>query len=216
MNTLKDKVEWHINNGSLEDLSKIIVELYDLNNDEALSHVIMLSLCDFGGITQKMDYQNIAALGTLHWGINGLKKLTKATIDKGGFRALNNISRLISHISSKTLNDFLFSKFNFDSIIKLDLVSDKYKDDEWIIAAKECLITLASEAEKDDKFPIGLMQNLGFSINEQAQEHMFAALMARWFNLDKNGIENYLDLVNQNGKDEIIYQIFFKSQSIYP
>ena len=61
MNTLKDKVEWHINNGSPEDLSRMIIELYEVNNEEALSHVIMLSLCDFGGITQKMEYQNIAA-----------------------------------------------------------------------------------------------------------------------------------------------------------
>jgi hypothetical protein len=210
MTTLKDKVEWHINNGSPEDLSRMIIELYDINNKEALSYVIMLSLCDFGGITQKMEYQNIAALGTLHWGIEGLKELTKATIEKGGFRALSNISRLISHVSSKTLNDFLFSKFNFGSIKKLRLESDNYKNDEWVKTAKECLITLAREAEKEDKFPIGLMQNLGFSINEQAQEHMFAALMARWFSLDRNGIENYLELVNQKGKDEIDYQNYLK------
>ncbi|WP_031445653.1 Shedu anti-phage system protein SduA domain-containing protein [Arenibacter algicola] len=210
MTTLKDKVEWHIDNGSPEDLSRMIIELYEKNNQEALSHVIMLSLCDFGGITQKMEYQNIAALGTLHWGIEGLQELTKATIEKGGFRALNNISRLISHISSRTLNDFLFSKFNFESIKKLELESDNYKNTEWVKTAKECLITLAREAEKDDKFPIGLMQNLGFSINEQAQEHMFAALMARWFNLDRHGIENYLELVNLIGKDEIDYQNYLK------
>lgn len=211
MNMLKDKVEWHINNCSPTDLSRMIIELYGINNEEALSHVIMLSLCDFGGITHKVEYQNIAALGTLHWGINGLKQLTKATIDKGDFRALSNISRLISHISSKTLNDFLFSKFNFDSIKSLELKSDRYKEAKWIITAKECLITLAREAEKDDKFPMGLTQNFGFSINEKAQKHIFAALMARWFNLDKNGIENYLELVNQEGKDEIEYQNFLKA-----
>lgn len=210
MATLKEKVEWHVNNGSLYDLSSMIVELYELNNEEALNHLIMLSLSDFGGITYKAEHQNIAALGTLYWGIEGLKRLTSATINKGGFRALNNISNLISHISSKTLDEFMFAKSNFESIKKLELDSEKYKKEDWVKTAKECLITLAREAENDDKFPLGLMQNLGFSTNEHAQEHMFAALMARWFKLDRYGIENYLYIVNKKGIDEIEYQNYFK------
>lgn len=208
MNDLRKKVEWHINNGSLESLSEMLIELYALNNQKALALTIKLALSDFGGITYKMDYQNMAALGVLNWGTNGLIKLTETTISNGGFRALSNISSIISHISSQTLGELIFSKFKYDSVQKLELESDKYKREIWVKTAKECLVNLAKEAEKGEKFPIGLMQNLSFSLNEKAQEHLFAALIARWFNLDKNGIDDYLSLVKESGKDEINYQNF--------
>lgn len=209
--TLEQLVELADSKGSLEDVSNLIVKLYQQNDSAALELVVKLAMSDFGGVTQKMEFQNIAVLGALHWGINGLRRLGEKAVETGGFRATNNVTMLLSHISSKSLNHFLFTRFNLENIRILDLGSDKYKTEEWVTAAKEILVDVVKSIEKDDIFPIGLVQSLSFPVNPITQEHMFAALMARWFNFNLHGLHSYIDLVNLEGRQEIEYQNFLKA-----
>lgn len=197
--------------GSLEDVSRIVLKLYELNNQKGLDLVIRLGLSDFGGITYKMDFQNTVLLGVLHWGVEVLRALAKRTTENGGYRALNNVTGLLSHISSKDLGNFLFSRFNLESVTRLDLTNEKYKTAEWIKTAKELLIEVVKSVEKEDVFPISVVQHLSYPINNIAQEHIFAALLARWFNFNVNGLNNYKDLVYSTGKGEIDYQNFLKA-----
>lgn len=206
--SLEKQVELAETKGSLEDVSELITKLYEKNDNEALDLCVRLAMSDFGGITFKMDFQNIVALGTLHWGPKGIIRLGEATIKANSFRPINNVSNLVSHISSKTLTDFMFSKFNLKNIIQLDLSSEKYKTDEWTKTAKKVLIDLVKSVETEEKFPIGITNNIGFSINENASEHIFAALIARWFNFSPTGLQAFSDLVNTLGKPEIAYQNF--------
>jgi hypothetical protein len=61
--SIDELVEEAQQTGSLEDLSELIVRLYNLNDDKALELTLKLAMSDFGGITYKMDFQNLAALG---------------------------------------------------------------------------------------------------------------------------------------------------------
>ncbi|WP_020598653.1 Shedu anti-phage system protein SduA domain-containing protein [Spirosoma panaciterrae] len=197
--------------GSLEDVSELISKLFAQNDDRALDLCLQLAMSEFGGITYKDDFQNIAALGALHWGTKGIARLGKAAIKTNSFRSISNATRLLSHISSKALSDFMYSRFNLKSVIELDLSSDKYKTEEWTKTAKETLIDVVKSVETEEKFPIGITNNLGFAINENAAEHVFAALIARWFNFSSTGLQAFLHLVNNTGRPEIEYQNFLKA-----
>ncbi|MCE5320516.1 MAG: DUF4263 domain-containing protein [Bacteroidales bacterium] len=209
--TLEELVKLADTIGNLNDISNLIVQLYDLNNDRGLELILNLAMSDFGGITYKAEFQNISIIGSLYWGIKGVRKLGQKAIANGGYRAMNNVTLLLSYISSKSLNNFPYSNYNLENVKRLELTSDKYKTEEWIIAAKETLVEVVKSVEKEDAFPIGIVQNLSFPINKLAQEHIFAALIARWFNINLHGLTNYIELVNSIGKPEIDYQNFLKS-----
>lgn len=194
--------------GSLEDVSQVIVELYKQNDAQALEFCIRLAMSDYGGITFKEEFQNLGVLGTLHWGPNGIKKLGEAAIKVNSYRAIDNVTRLLSYISSKSLKDFPFLKPSLPSIKFLDISSKKYYSDDWVKTAKEVLIEVVKSVETEETFPIGITNNLGFSTNENAQEHVFAALIARWFNFSTNGLKSFSDLVASKGKTESDYQNF--------
>lgn len=208
---LSKQVELAETQGSLEDVSELISELFVQNDDSALDLCIKLAMSEFGGITYKDEFQNVAALGTLHWGTKGIARLGEATIRTNSFRSINNSIRLLSHISSKALSNFFYSRFNLKSVIELDLSSDKYKTEEWTKTAKETLIDVVKSVEIEEKFPIGITSNLGFALNENAAEHVFAALIARWFNFSSTGLQAFFDLVNTTGRPEIDYQNFLIS-----
>jgi hypothetical protein len=208
MRSLEQQVELAETQGSLEDISKLVVRLYEKNDDDALNLCVKLAMSDFDGITMKMEFQNIVALGVLHWGPKGIIRLGEAAIKANSFRSINNVSNLLSHISSRTLTYFFFSKFNSKNIVLLDLSNEKYKSDEWVKTAKKVLIDLVQSVESEEKFPIGIINNIGFSFNENASEHIFAALIARWFNFSSTGLKAFSDLVNSSGKAEIDYQSF--------
>jgi hypothetical protein len=208
--TLEELVDLAESSGSLQDVSHLIVRLYERNDTASLNLILKLAMSDYGGITYKSDYQNMAILGTLHWGVLGLKRLGEETIKNDGFRAINNVTHFLSHVSSKKLKDFIFVNLNLENIKILDLSSEKYKTEEFISTAKEVLIDVVKSVEKDDIFPIGMVLTLQLSMNEVAQEHMFAALMARWFNFSSHGLYSYMDLVSARGKGEAEYQNFLK------
>ena len=209
--SLAKQVELAETHGSLEDVSELIARLFAQNDNTSLDLCIKLAMSEFGGITYKDDFQNIAALGTLHWGPKGIVRFGEAAIKTNSFRSISNATRLLSHISSKSLGDFMYSRFNLKSVIELDLTSDKFKTEEWTKTAKETLIDVVKSVETEEKFPIGITNSLGFSFNENAAEHVFAALIARWFNFSSSGLQAFYDLVNTTGKPEIDYQNFLIS-----
>lgn len=129
--TLEERVELADTKGSLEEISQLILELYEEDSEEALDLILKLALYDFGGITMKSDFQNLAVIGALHWGIHGLKKLGKVTIEDNGYRAINNITRLLSYISSKSLDEFSNVASIHENVKVLDIGNEKYKTDEW-------------------------------------------------------------------------------------
>ncbi|MGN7707972.1 Shedu anti-phage system protein SduA domain-containing protein [Chryseobacterium sp. 22543] len=211
MLSLEEKVDLAEREGDLQDVSELIVELYEQNDDNALDLCIKLAMCEYGGHTYKSDFQNIAALGVLHWNLKGLRKLGEVTISNSSYRAINNVTRLLSHISSKTLALFPLSHIRCANVVMLDVFSEKYKTSEWITVAKEVLIDVVKSVETDEKFPIGITVNMGFSTSENATEHIFAALIARWFNLSSSGIKQFSDLLTAKGRYEIDYHNFLAS-----
>lgn len=211
MLSLEEKVNLAEREGSLDDVSELIVELYNQNDGEALNLCVKLAMSEYGGHTYKSDFQNMAVLGVLHWGTEGLRRLGAATILTNSYRAINNTTRLLSHISSKTLGTFSLSHFKKINIEMLDIFSKKYQSSEWTNIAKDVLIDVVKSVETDEKFPVGIAVNLGFSMNENASEHIFAALIARWFNLSSSGLKQFSDLMQIDGIKEIDYHNFLAS-----
>lgn len=205
---LEKQVELAEIHGSLEEVSELISKLYEQNDEKSLDLCVKLAMSEFGGITYKDDFQNIAALGTLYWGTKGILRLGEAAIRTNSYRSISNTTQLLSHISSKSLNEFIYSRFNLKSVIELELSNDKYKTLEWTKTAKRILIDVVKSVETEEKFPIGITNSLGFSLNENAAEHVFVALIARWFNFSSTGLKSYSDLVNSTGRPEIDYQNF--------
>jgi hypothetical protein len=194
--------------GSLEGVSQVIVELYRQNDAQALEYCIRLAMSDYGGITFKAEFQNLGVLGTLHWGPPGIKKLGETAIKVNSYRAIDNVTRFLSYISSKSLADFPLMNASLPNIKLLDISSKKYHVNDWTKTAKEVLIDVVKSVETEEKFPIGITNNIGFTTNENAQEHVFAALIARWFNFSSNGLKDFSDLLGNKGKGETDYQNF--------
>lgn len=210
--TLADLVELADQQGSLEDISGLILRLYERNDHEALSLMLRLAFFDYGGITHKSDFQNLGVMGTLHWGPEGIRKLAKETIKNDSYRAISNVTRLLSHLSAGCLESL--SLMNQDCIDVLDLQSAKYKNTEWTTAAKEALVEMVMSVEKEEAFPVAIVQNLGFYKPTPASEHVFAALIARWFNFDAVGLNGFSKLINSAGLAEIEYQNFLKANPL--
>lgn len=209
--SLKEQAKLAETEGGLEDVSNLLLSLYKQNDDEALGLCVELAMSDFGGITYKVEFQNIVALSCLYWGPKGLIRLGEAAIKANSYRPINNVSNLLSHISSRTLSSFMFSRFNLKSITELDLASEKYKTEEWTKVAKTVLIDLVKSVETETSFPIGITNNISFPVNENAVEHIFAALLARWFDFSPIGLHAFSKLVNTIGKSEIDYQKFLNA-----
>lgn len=208
---LKEQVELAETEGGLEDISDLLLNLYKQNDDEALGLCVKLAMSDFGGITYKVEFQNIVALSSLYWGPKGLIRLGEAAIKANTYRPISNVSNLLSHISSRTLSSFMFSRFNLKCITKLDLMSEKYKTEEWTKVAKTVLIDLVKSVETETSFPFGITNNIIFPVNESVAEHLFSALLARWFDFSPIGLHAFSKLVNAKGKSEIDYQNFLKA-----
>lgn len=206
--SIEELVDLAEKEGSPLGVSQVVSELYKQNDEAALDLCIRLALSDYGGITFKTEYQNIGLIGTLHWGIYGIKKLGETAIKNDSHRSTSSITRLLSYISSKSLSELPFLQINLPSVKQIDVASDKYKTVEWTNTAKEILIDFVKSVETDENFPMGIVNNLGFAINEIAQEHVFAALIARWFNFSSNGLKQFSDLITSTGKAEIEFQNF--------
>jgi hypothetical protein len=168
-------------------------------------------MCEYGGYTYKSDFQMLAFLGTLSWGTRGIKRLETRAIENGEYRAINNVTRFLSHLSSKTLDLLPSKNEQLESVKVLELSSEKYKTIDWTTSARESLVQISKSVEIDDLFPMGILINMGFGINQLAQEHIFAALMARWFNFNSNGIDAYAELITSVKDPEIVYQNYLKN-----
>ena len=197
--------------GQLEVLNWLILELYKHNEKDALSELMKLAASDYGGITYKSEYQIVSSLAALHWGVLGINALEGMVINIEGFRPINNTTRILAHISSRTLGNLLFMATHLECVKRLELDSDKYKSETWVTAAKDALINVVKSVERDDTFPIGLMNNLSSEFNPKVQEHLFAALVIRWFNISSNGIEEFNQLIKKTPIEEIECQNFLKT-----
>lgn len=207
---LNREVEWIIKDGTYHHMDEFILRMFALNNNEALTHVIDLAMSEFGGMTMKSEFQNLAALSTFHWGIKGLRALAQSTIELESYRSINNVTRILSYVSSKGLSELTYAKTQAQCIKLLNLQSEIYKSDEWVSTAKDLLIEIVKSVEKDDAFPIGITNNFLYGYYQPAQEHIFAALLARWFNFNGGGIQSYWELIKSEAA-EIEYQNFLKS-----
>ncbi len=94
--SLSKQVKLAETQGSLEEVSELISKLFIQNDDAALDLCLKLAMSEFGGITYKDDFQNVAALGALHWGPKGIVRLGAAVIKTNSFRSISNATRLLS------------------------------------------------------------------------------------------------------------------------
>jgi Domain of unknown function (DUF4263) len=196
---------------TIQEFSNILVSLYSFNDTRSLDAVSNLASSDYGGITFKAEFQTIACLAMLHWGAEGISALEKVVIETQGYRMLLNSTTLLAHISSKSLTEFPAAFKKLECIEQLDLGSEKYKTDLLTLRAKEALINIAKSVEKDEAFPIGLTNHFSFTTNERVQEHLFASLMARWFNLSSFGIHGFNNLINRTDATEIDCHNYIKT-----
>jgi hypothetical protein len=210
--TLAELVQLADENGTLDDVSDLIIRLYAQNDEEALELMIKLAFFDYGGGTYKGEFQTLGVVGCLHWGVYGIKKLSTATIANDGYRAISNVTRMLSNLSAESLEMlYLVEK---PCVNMLDITSAKYKTDEWTTNAKEALVEVVMSVEENDPFPISIIQQIGFSKSTLASEHLFAALMARWFNFDAGGLKGFAQLIEKSDFPEIIFQNYLKANPL--
>jgi len=173
--TLAELVELADEELNLDSINDLIIRLYTQNDDEALELIIKLAFFNYGGMTYKSDFQNLGVVRCLHWGVHGIKQLATATIANDGYRAINNVTRMLSNLSAGSLDKlYLLEK---PCIHMLDITNSKYKTAEWTTGAKEALVEVMMSVEKSDPFPIAIIQNMGFFASPLASEHLFAALI---------------------------------------
>jgi len=208
---LRKEVDWVISSGDARNLNNLIIKLYNCSNQEALDEVVKLAVSDFDGFTLKGEMQNIALLAVLYWQLEGLKRLLDKVILIEGYRPVLNIFYFLSFISSKSLEYFGYGDFNLECIKVLDLKNNKYKSDDWVTFARESLITVVKSVEKEDMFPTSLLLHFVFNDHPIASEHRFAALVARWFNLNSQGIEAYKNIISKKDVEEIECHNFLKN-----
>ncbi|UEG53432.1 DUF4263 domain-containing protein [Mucilaginibacter daejeonensis] len=185
---------------NLDDLNKILLELY--RYEDGLRYVIKLAVDDYGGYTYKGELQNVALLGALKWGIDGLKAIENITIAKQGYRYILNATSLLSHISSCTLAKYYNFLHHLECLKVLNLEGNEFKSTSWVASAKNILLNITTSVDKASDFPIGLVTNLQKWDNPPAQHHLFAAMLLRWFNLNSYGLEQFKEVISRKSVSE--------------
>jgi hypothetical protein len=132
--------------GVLDDLSKILLELYQY--EDGLEYVIKLASDNYGGYTYKGELQNVALLGALKWGIEGLKAIETMTIAKQGYRHILNATSLLSHISSCTLAQYYKFLHHLECLKVLNLEGNEFKSAGWVTGAKNILLNITTSVER--------------------------------------------------------------------
>jgi hypothetical protein len=210
--SIQEHVDDYVNStGNLEESNYLVNELYKQNDSAALKNIIKMASSDYGGATYKAEYQKIACLGALHWGVDGLKALENCAINLQSFRLTSHVTEILAYLSSKVLGQISFLSINLHCVKVLELDDEKYKSEEWIKVAKEGLINVVKSVESNDTFPFAIMIGFMNFFHSAAQEHIFAALIARWFNISTYGIDKFQDLINTTKIEEIDCQNFLKS-----
>ncbi|MBD2721975.1 Shedu anti-phage system protein SduA domain-containing protein [Hymenobacter armeniacus] len=202
MKALKDRVhdvldgQWDIN-----IFRSLLKDLIIDNSSKSMNLVAELADSDYGGITFKGDLQMTACFAIINWGSNGIDELVRNTIVNPSYRNILNVTNILSCVASGHLEEHPFHRqIEQAKILKVS------KEESSIRAAREGLLELMTEVEKDDLFPIGMMMGMQFTMNEKVKETFFAAMVARWFHFDKSGVESFKRLIEENHSEQTYHE----------
>lgn len=213
-NGMSNRVQMYLDGKNIKDsLESILHELIEDGSDNSLGLVLQMAKDDYGGITYKAEYQTITCLYAIFWGRKGIQGLVNTVIDEPDFRSISNFTLLLGYLAANKFESYPFLRTNIKSI-DIDRLLKIATDNKVIISAREGLIDIMRKMTHEDIFPIGLIQNLSFGMmdNKSVQEILFAAMMTRWFHFDKQGVENYLKLINQTHEEQA-YHSFLETNN---
>ncbi|MFN1218162.1 Shedu anti-phage system protein SduA domain-containing protein [Chryseobacterium kwangjuense] len=208
---LQEKAEYIENNGSFDDINDFILELYSKNDTEALDIIIQLATSNYGGEVYKSELQYTALAAILHWGIIGIQKLGLVAMNSPFFSVKKNTIVFLGHISSRSLNQSILIQSRLDCVKFVNIFDEKHKNIDLILESRNVMVEIVT-AHQGDIFPIEFITALQLHYCPTAQEHIFIALISRWFKFNGSGLIQYHELINSSNTDnnELTFHNFIK------
>lgn len=188
--------------GALDTMEKILSDLVSEGDEEALNLIIKMAEDDYGGFTYKAFLQNYACISTLLWKIQGIDALVSMTIKNPSFRNVSNVTDLLSHLAASRLefHHYYNSLKNRNPVNILEIS----ENEEISLKAREGMVEIAKQIEKEELFPIGLLNGMQFS-HPDVQSMQFAVMMTRWFHFSKKGIEDFNDKIHKKYHEKVYH-----------
>jgi hypothetical protein len=208
---LQDKAEYIESYGSFDEINDFILELYSKNDTEALDIVIKLATSNYGGEVYKSELQYTALAAILHWGIIGIQKLGIVATDSPFFSVKKNTIVFLGHISSRTLDHSLLIQSRLNCVKFVNIFDEKHKNIDLILESRNVMIQIITN-HLGDIFPVEFITALQLHYCPAAQEHIFIALISRWFKFSGSGLTKYYDLISSadTNNNELIFHNFIK------
>ncbi len=211
---MKERVDKFLKGeGGMDSMEAILTDLVKDKKTESLKFVIKMAEDDYGGITYKDEFQNFALLASLNWHIEGIEGLTSMAIKNPSYRNLLNVSNLFSHLAASKLEFYTYyNSLRVRSPISFLDIKELSSSEDVKLKAREGLVQIAREVEKDDLFPIGLFNHTLQLSHPDVQSMQFAALVTRWFHFNKQDLEDYYELIHQEHDEQIYHENIIKNK----
>jgi hypothetical protein len=204
------------------NLEDALLACIEDGSEIGLGLAIKLTDFDYDGTSYKWSDKFAAAITAIYWGSQGISKLSELALYSDSYSTITVITRVLAHAASSTLDD-LFDKetFNLQKLAeKLDLTNSRYKSEGFTQTAKRELSNFVINFEPEVPVPYDLISSLNLLAirglqdqNTMAFYNLFFALTSRWFHLNKSGIENYYELIHEQGISEEDVQAYLTNNS---
>jgi len=192
---LREKADYIENHGSFDDLNDFIFELYSKNDIEALDIIIQLATSNYGGETYKSELQYTALVAILHWGVVGIQKLGIVVMSSPYFSVKKNTVVFLGHISSRSLDKSILIQSRLNCVKFVNVFNDTHRSSDLVLESRKVMIEIIT-THQGDILPIEFITALQFYYCVEAQEHIFIALISRWFKFSRSGLSQFYDLIN--------------------
>lgn len=150
-------VEFIKNKASLTGINKLLFECLNANE---LRLVVQLFESDYDGFTHNFELKYPAAAATLYWKEEGVEKLVEMAIQKQKSKDVRIVAEILSYAVRGKLNELPFIDMQSDAFKLVNFADASYQDENFKSKAKEQLIKLMVNLEKDISFPQSVLNSV--------------------------------------------------------
>jgi len=145
---------------SKNELYEILISCINNASHKALDLVVILGESDYDGFTYNFELKYPSLVTTLFWGEIGIEKITEMAINKQKTKDVKIVAEILSYAIRGKLDELNFIDKESEVFQKLNFSNKKYQSESFKAKAKESLINLMVNLDKDISFPVSILNSV--------------------------------------------------------
>lgn len=156
-NQVNDFIE---NRASLTEIYELLYLCVLNKSSRALSLVIGMARADYDGFTYNLQLKYPAIASSLYWEEDGIERISSMAIDIQKSKVVTPVCEVLSLAIKGNLKNMLFVEKNTTLYTTLDFSNEKYYTAKFKSKAKESLINVFVNLNKDISLPISVLNSV--------------------------------------------------------